>query len=245
MKKSQDIIGLPVFAVSDGKEVGTIKEIVINPEEGVVQFMLIEGEYWYLGAKVLPFEAVLGIGQHAVTAESESRLTNLTESGSAIDLVQRCVMIKGTKMLSRDGSFVGIVTEYEIEEKSGKVTALDFDNGEDPKTGSVDINQILTFGKDVIIVDRGKENGSSNGKASAGAQSAADASGDSSGTAKNDATWLFVERQKRFLLGKIVIKDIRDDSGKLIVSEGTIVDDAVLELTEKAGKMIELSENTK
>ncbi|MGE5417345.1 MAG: PRC-barrel domain-containing protein [Acidobacteriota bacterium] len=245
MKNSQDIIGLPVFSVSDGKEIGTIKEMVINPEEGVVQFLLVEGEYWYIGAKVLPFEAVLGIGQHAVTTENEGQLTNLNESTAASNLVQRGIMIKGTKMLSRDGSFVGVVKEYEIEEKSGKVTALEFDNGEDPKSGSVDINQILTFGKDVIIVDRGKDNSFAPSKETSASEPAADASSDSSGTAKNDATWLFVERQKRFLLGKIVIKDIRDEQGKLIVSEGTIVDDTVLELTEKAGKMIELSENTK
>lgn len=238
MKKSQDIIGLPVFSVLDGKEIGTIKEIVINPEEGVVQFLLVEGEFWYLGAKVLPFDAVLGIGQHAVTTENVSRLTNLNESTAASNLVQRGIMIKGTKMLSRDGSFVGVVKEYEIEEKSGKVTAIDFEGGDDPKTGGIDINQILTFGKDVIIVDLEKVNGST-------AAGTADAANDASGTAKNDATWLFVERQKRFLLGKIVIKDIRDEKSKLIVSEGTIVDDTVLELVEKAGKMIELSENTK
>ncbi len=75
MKKSQEIIGLPVFSVVDGREVGQVKDLVINPEEGVVEYVLVNGGSWYVGARVLPYRAVLGIGAHAVTTESETQLT--------------------------------------------------------------------------------------------------------------------------------------------------------------------------
>ena len=32
MKKSQEIIGLPVFSIMDGKKIGQVKDLVINPE---------------------------------------------------------------------------------------------------------------------------------------------------------------------------------------------------------------------
>ena len=55
MKKSQEIIGLPVFSVVDGREVGQVKDLVINPEEGVVEYVLVNGGSWYVGARVLPY----------------------------------------------------------------------------------------------------------------------------------------------------------------------------------------------
>jgi sporulation protein YlmC with PRC-barrel domain len=36
MKKSQEIIGLPVFSIMDEKKIGQVKDLVINPEEGKI-----------------------------------------------------------------------------------------------------------------------------------------------------------------------------------------------------------------
>jgi len=46
MKKTQEIIGLPVFAILDGKKIGQVKDLVINPEEGKVDFILVSNRNW-------------------------------------------------------------------------------------------------------------------------------------------------------------------------------------------------------
>ena len=33
MKKTQEIIGLPVFSIVDGRKIGQVKDLIINPEE--------------------------------------------------------------------------------------------------------------------------------------------------------------------------------------------------------------------
>lgn len=233
MRNSAGIIGLKVFSVIEGQEVGEIRELLINPDEGAVQFLLVDTGKWYLGARVLAFDDVLGIGQDAVTTESEAKLIPFSECETARALMDRGVSIYDTKLLSREGSFVGIVTEYSVDEKSGKIIELEFENTTGNKD-TIPAGQILTFGSQVIVVDHKKE--------AAGGES----QGKSADTeTKKDATRLFVERQKKFLLGKTVTRDIRDEQGKLIISEGTLVDEKVLETAEQAGKMVELSENTK
>jgi uncharacterized protein YrrD len=39
MKKSIEIIGLPIINISAGLEIGYVKSLVINPEKGTVDFL--------------------------------------------------------------------------------------------------------------------------------------------------------------------------------------------------------------
>ena len=41
MKKRQEIIGLPVYSIIDGIKVGQVQDLVVNPEEGRVDFVLV------------------------------------------------------------------------------------------------------------------------------------------------------------------------------------------------------------
>lgn len=239
MKKSQEIIGLPVFSVVEGKEVGQVKDLVINPEEGAVEFLLVSSGSWYVGARVLPFRAVLGIGEHAVTTESEGQLTNVTESASAHALLQRGIKIKGTKILTRKGNFVGVVSEYEVDENTGRVTALEYKTMEGgPDLGVIKANQVLTFGKDVLVVDEGLDKGGPGEATTVSSPSDPEAQG-------VDAARLFLERQKQYLLGKRVTRDVKDDQGNILIPEGAIIDEALLVVAENHGKLVELSQNVR
>lgn len=53
MKKTQDIVGLSVFSVVDGRQVGQVKDLVINPEEGKVEYLLVSdgSSEFYLSKK--------------------------------------------------------------------------------------------------------------------------------------------------------------------------------------------------
>lgn len=249
MKKTQEIIGLPVFSIVDGREVGQVKDLVINPEEGSVEYLLVNGGSWYVGARVLPYRAVLGIGAHAVTTESENLLTNLNESGNASALLQRNIKVKGTKVLTRKGNLVGVVSEYEVDENTGRITSLEFKSLEgDGQTTVIRATQVLTFGKDVLVVeDKLGETtpapkpvptaGTPEQEVDAEAESILDRAGES------EATRLFVERQRQYLMGKKVVQDIKDEAGNVLIPEGSEVNDEVLDIAQAHGKLIELSQN--
>ncbi|HEY3425601.1 MAG TPA: PRC-barrel domain-containing protein, partial [Negativicutes bacterium] len=78
MKKSIDIIGLPIISISEGRELGKVKSFLINPTAGTVVALLIDDGKWYLGAKLLPFSAITGLGEYAVTLESSDSIVSVT-----------------------------------------------------------------------------------------------------------------------------------------------------------------------
>lgn len=157
MKKSQEIIGLPVFSVLDGKKIGQVKDLVINPEEGKVDFILVSNRNWYVGARVLAYKSVMGIGEHAVTTESENSLTSINETANANNLLERNVELKGNRVLTNKGNLIGVISEYEIDENTGKISRLEYRTAEDEsKIEVIESEQVMTYGIDVLVI---KQNG--------------------------------------------------------------------------------------
>lgn len=309
MKKSQEIIGLPVFSVMDGKKIGQVKDLVLNPEEGKLDFILVSNGSWYSGARVLPYKAVMGIGLHAVTTESDSLMTNISETASAHSLLQRNIEIKGNKVLTNRGNLIGVVIEYEVDETDGKITKLEYKTAQDESVIEViDANQVLTYGLDVIVIKEEAIGGGPIGGPSSTeeiAQPAEDTeavvvapvapapapasaavveaspepvnvppvnqpepvrpvvppvpqpavpspvaeetteAASAAPGAGGDGAAFFKQRQRQFLLGKKLIQDIKDANGVLLIPEGTVVTERIIDLAEKNNKYVELTQCVK
>ncbi|MGS0744855.1 PRC-barrel domain-containing protein [Syntrophomonas erecta subsp. sporosyntropha] len=238
MKKTQEIIGLPVFAIMDGKKIGQVKDLVINPEEGKVDFILVSNGSWYVGARVLLYKAVIGIGEYAVTTESESMLTTINETNNANNLLERNIEIKGNQVLTNRGNLIGVISEYEIDEITGKIIRLEYKTTQDESQMEiVDAGQVLTYGADVVVIREIKEG--------APAVETESTLSDNPTSSAADGKTLFKQRQREFLIGKKVIQDIHDDNGEVIIAEGTEVNEMVITLAEKHNKFMELSQCAK
>jgi uncharacterized protein YrrD len=240
MKKSQEIIGLPVFSILDGKKIGQVKDLVINPEEGKLDFILVSNGSWYVGARVLPYKAVMGIGEHAVTTESETLLSNIGDTSSANNLLQRNIEIKGNRVLTNKGNLIGVVSEYEVDEISGKIVRLEYKTAQDEsKIDIVEAADVLTYGTDVIVVREKQESPYPGNPSEAEDITSQPAPGETEG-----ATF-FKQRQKQFLLGKKLIQDVKDASGNILIAEGTLVTEEIIDLAEQHNRFTELSQCAK
>lgn len=150
MKKSTVISGLPIINISDGNQVGKVKSLVINPDKGSVDFLTIEHEDWQVSVKAIPFKKVIGIGEYAVTIESENAVIDLNEIPIANQLVNKKIKIINTKIMTRKGELIGDVQEYFIDQDSGHILGMQLTAGQNQVTLSSDM--VVTFGKDIIIV---------------------------------------------------------------------------------------------
>ncbi len=244
MKKSQEIIGLPVFSIVDGKKIGQVKDLVLNPEEGKLDFILVSNGSWYVGARVLPYRAVAGIGEHAVTTESENLLTNIGETTSANNLLQRNIEIKGNRVLTNKGNLIGVITEYEIEESTGKITRLEYKSALDESVIEIiDTTQVLTYGEDVIVVKEAAEPTGPRGTGPSVAEESKTVQAPA--TSESDSAAFFKQRQRQFMLGKRLIQDIKDGAGNVLIAEGTVVTEEIIELAEKNNRYVELTQCVK
>lgn len=238
MKKSQEIIGLPVFSIIDGRKIGQVKDLVVNPEEGKLDFILVSNGSWYVGARVLPYKAVMGIGEHAVTTESENLLSNISDTSSANSLLQRNIELKGNRVLTNKGNLIGVISEYEIDEDNGKITRLEYKTAQDEsKTDIIEAGDVLTYGTDVIVIREKQEN--PNPTSPQEMENPKNAGEESDGTA------FFKQRQRQFLLGKKLVQDIRDASGNILIAEGTVVTEEIISLAESYNRFVELSQCAK
>lgn len=156
MKKSNQILGLPIISITDGQQVGSVKSLVINPDKGSIDFLTIEHDDWQVSVKAIPFKKVVGIGEYAVTVESESAIIDLNEIPIANQLVNKKIKINGTKVMTRKGELIGEVTEYYVDEENGQILGamLKLPNSE----VALSAPAVLTYGKDIIIVKEDVQN---------------------------------------------------------------------------------------
>lgn len=236
MKKSQDIIGLPVFSIIDGRKIGQVKDMVINPEEGKVDFILVSNGSWYVGARVLPYKAVMGIGEHAVTTESENLLTTINETVNANDLLERNIEIKGNRVLTNKGNLIGVVSEYGVDEDTGNICNLEYKTADDEsKIEIIEADNVLTYGEDVIVVKM--KNGNSNdGSINVIHEDAASSAQETEGAA------YFKQRQRQYLIGKKLTQDIKGSEGNILIAEGTVITEEILDLADNNNRFLELSQ---
>lgn len=271
MKKSVDILDLSIISIGEGKELGTAKGLVIDAVKGEVAAIVVEDGEWYLGAKILPFEMIQGIGEYALTVENSSAVIPLGSVQDFIDLLKANIRIKGTKVLSKDGKMHGQVTEILIDEQSGKITGCEVMLPEGATT-IVPAEQVITFGQDVLVI---KEEGvaaplpavlpgtaspialdeplqktveriitiSPEVKKSASAlgADAQPASKTKDDKDNDDINKKFDEKQRKFVLGKKATRRIEASDGAVVVDKGEEITNEVIQKAKNNGKFIELT----
>lgn len=256
MKKSTQISGLPIISIADGNQVGKVKSLVINPDKGSVDFLTIEHEDFQVSVKAIPFKKVVGIGEYAVTVDSESAVIDLNEIPIANQLVNKKIKITGTRVMTRKGELIGEVVEYFVDQDSGHILGMQLKVSD--KTVALSTDLVVTFGKDIIIV---KEEATShflnsveeledNGQAEAATSQADELLEEIPAVPTEQSiedleVLALKEKQIELLNGKRVTKDIMDNGGNILISEGTILSSDDIEKAQDAGPsiVVELSMN--
>ncbi|MBS2969893.1 PRC-barrel domain-containing protein [Metabacillus sp. KIGAM252] len=150
MKKSIEIVGLPIICISEGTEAGEVKSLVINPEKGTVDFLTVEHAEWQVSVKAIPFKKIVGIGEYAVTIESENSIIDLNEIPIANQLVNKRIKINDTRVMTRKGQLLGEAQEFYVDEDNGTILGLQI--GQRDKQVIINSEDVMTFGKDILVV---------------------------------------------------------------------------------------------
>lgn len=323
MKKTQEIIGLPIISISDGMEVGKVKSVIINAETGTIDYIIADSGAQVLSVKVIPTSDVLGIGSYALTIENEGVISDISKIPSAINLLQKNIQVRGTKVLTKKGSLIGEIGDIYIEESDGcKIIGLEFiADITQRKVRIIPRDTVITFGKNLVVVkddvegslvdrpsqlgwgekpaepekknmvnsdwtykeqpvakadevianigdtyymedeaaseDTGilqpelntpsaeKEAPAEGGMFHSSLSSEQPVQSPVDNTKQVSAANLFEQRQRQYLNGRRVTKTITDGYGNVIVEEGMIITDEIIDEAKAKGKIIELVMNNK
>lgn len=151
MKKSAEILGLPVISITEGRELGTSKTLLIDAKNGKIAAITIEDADWYRGVKLIPYESVIAIGADAVTITSSENILKLDEAGDYEQMLDDNIRVIGTKAITKGGTIEGAVSEIYVGD-DGKIEKVEITqpNGQ---TSEVSSDQISIFGKQVTVID--------------------------------------------------------------------------------------------
>lgn len=154
MKTAQQIIGLPVVSIFDGNEIGKVKNVIINALEGTIDFFVIDSGIRSLAGGVIPADRVLGIGEYALTIQQPDDISDIVKIPAAIELMQKNITVRGTRVLTKKGSLLGETGDIYInDEDSYNITGVEFiPTSSTTQAGIIPRSSIITFGKNLMVV---------------------------------------------------------------------------------------------
>ena len=159
MKKSVDMLGLPVISITEGRELGMSKTLLIDAPNRVVAAITIEDEDWYRGVKLIPYDNVIAVGEDAVTINNSENILTLDAAGDFETLLDDNIRVIGTKAITRTGVIQGTITEIFIGD-DGNIEKCEITTPEG-STSEVTADQVSIFGKEVTVIspegDAGKK----------------------------------------------------------------------------------------
>lgn len=144
MIRSKDIVGLPIYTLAEGKDIGKITEILVNPSRGLVVALAIENT-----SKIVSFASIKSIGKDAVVIDSASQFMELSENRN----IERWkdIKIMDSKVITSSGQFMGQVSDFLIDILTGKIISCLATDPEGEKL-VISASRIVTFGKDALII---------------------------------------------------------------------------------------------
>ena len=152
MKKSVEILNLPIISITEGRELGISKTLLIDAKNGSVSALIIEDEDWYRGVKLLPYDSVIAIGDDAITITNSENILKLDEATDYEPLLNENVRVIGTKAITKAGSIQGVVDEIFIDD-DGKIAKCSIVPSGNSEAKEIAAEEISIFGKQVTIIE--------------------------------------------------------------------------------------------
>ncbi|MED4603548.1 PRC-barrel domain-containing protein [Paenibacillus validus] len=119
MRRTRDVIGLPVICVHTGKQVGEVTDLLLD-EDWQVQAFLLGAGHWFQEATCVEWEDVIALGEDAVTIKREDAIKPLEAKNTWKLLLGGRHRIKGLPLLTVNGQQLGVVEDVYLDAKTGK-----------------------------------------------------------------------------------------------------------------------------
>lgn len=158
MISGRTFIGMPIFSLDRGEEIGEVENLIFDPDRKMVVGFVLEEEGLFRSSEVIPFESIESLGPDVIVLKRGASL----ETSSEIDSKQvkkEGFNLTGRRVISDRGHEIGAVYDLEIDEPTGAVTGIEIRRGlfQDTAEGKkrIDFEYIQQIGKDAVIVSEG------------------------------------------------------------------------------------------
>jgi uncharacterized protein YrrD len=150
LKRSREVMGLPVIELREGKSLGRVHGLLVNPAGRCVAALEV-GERSLLKTKceLVTYDLIRSIGTDAVTLHGFTAGTAPCEP-TPDTLTEK--KLTGSRVVTADGTLVGTVEDFTFVEASGAIAELAVTVEKAKHNLLLPVETVENFGKDFIIV---------------------------------------------------------------------------------------------
>ncbi len=154
MRKSKELVGLPVMDVSMGNVVGRVRQIILSPSDRRIAGFVVGGRFGR-DKVVVRFGDILSLGDDAVTIEGTNCIRKLRQSPELQKLTTAKGQLYNASIMTTTGRHLGMVDEILVSD-AGDITHLVVSEGvlRDLVRGmkTIAAGYIKAVGEDAVIV---------------------------------------------------------------------------------------------
>ncbi|MHB1419327.1 MAG: PRC-barrel domain-containing protein [Bacillota bacterium] len=158
LRKSKKLLTMPVISLEDGQNLGRVRGLVIDTQNLEIAALTIHQRGWFSETRVIPFDRVRNVGEHAITVDKSSSIERASQLPQIAGLIKQSIPLVGARVITEDGTVLGTVEEF-IFEPTGKIHSLEISGSflENLVKGraSLACSVVSTVGKEAVIVHAG------------------------------------------------------------------------------------------
>ena len=151
--KSTDLNGMAVVSLQEGAKLGQVDQPIFDLSARRLRALYVKGDS---GISILPFDQIEKIGTDAITVAT-SRVTQTPGAESMGSRMLDLPTLRKLKVVDRDGTYLGTLSEIEFDPQSGQVTQLAAHKGGVAGIGGtttpIDTEATLTVGAELLTVN--------------------------------------------------------------------------------------------
>ncbi|MFT9486995.1 MAG: PRC-barrel domain-containing protein [Tepidibacillus sp.] len=155
MRKTEDVIGLPVIDLSSGKKIGVTKDVYFD-ENGELKGIAVESDGLFGKRQYLAFEHIGAIGDDAITVGTKRFLTSLDLIEQYYGIYSGKKRYKGLPVFTTNGHELGQIQDVYFMEEMGKILGYELSDGflTDVTEGRkvIQYPKRMVLGEDAMIV---------------------------------------------------------------------------------------------
>ncbi|MFZ5975187.1 MAG: PRC-barrel domain-containing protein [Bacillota bacterium] len=207
MNSASTVSKLSIVSINEGEQVAVVKSLLVNRISKQVEYLSVVHSVSDALPALLSFKDITGIGKDYIVIKSADDIKKANDDKSLAAVADECLLLTGISVLSSSGNIIGTITDYMIDEKSGKIEKLLLNDGQE-----VDGRTLLTLSAKFVLVD---------------------VDGETDDDADTEVETGLDEGSIAFLLGKTMNTDITSEDGAFSITKGTVL---TQELIDKAAK---------
>lgn len=148
MRRTRDILGLPVLDLKSGNSIGWVRDLVLDNDKDQVVGVLLEGGHFFHSAKGIPRKAITTVGKDALTVDKK-----IIEELNGIRWSEKV----GNEVYTQGGEARGTIEDVFLDDAFEKMVGFEISDGLFADLvhgrGTILKPNVMIDGKDILIVD--------------------------------------------------------------------------------------------